>query len=37
MRRADAADGLAILLREITEKAFLFTLSNEAKQVALRR
>jgi 60 kDa SS-A/Ro ribonucleoprotein len=37
MRRADAAYGLAILLREIAEKVTIYTFSNEARFVPLRR
>jgi len=37
MRRTDAAYGLAILLREIAEKATIYTFSNEAKLVPSRR
>lgn len=37
MRRTDAAYGLAILLREIAEKATIYTFSNYTKQVAPRR
>lgn len=37
MRRTDAAYGLAILLREIAEKATIYTFSNEAKLVPARR
>jgi hypothetical protein len=37
MRRTDAAYGLAILLREIAEKATIYTFSNDAKLVPSRR
>jgi len=37
MRRTDAAYGLAILLREIAEKATIFTFSDHTKRVASRR
>jgi len=37
MRRADAADGVAILLREIAERVTIYTFSNQAKRVAARR
>ena len=37
MRRTDAAYGLAILLREIVEKATIYTFSNQAKLVPSRR
>ena len=37
MRRTDAAYGLAILLREIAEKATIYTFSNQAKLVPSRR
>jgi hypothetical protein len=37
MRRAEAAYGLAILLREIAEKVTIYTFSEEAKRVAARR
>jgi hypothetical protein len=37
MRRTDAAYGLAILLREIAEKATIYTFSQEAKLVPSRR
>jgi hypothetical protein len=37
MRRADAAYGLAILLREIAEKVTIYTFSNEARRVPARR
>ena len=37
MRRADAAYGLAILLREIAEKATIYTFSEDAKLVPARR
>jgi hypothetical protein len=37
MRRTDAAYGLAILLREIAEKATIYTFSDHAKLVAPRR
>ena len=37
MRRTDAAYGLAILLREIAEKATIFTFSDQTKLVAPRR
>jgi 60 kDa SS-A/Ro ribonucleoprotein len=37
MRRADAAYGLAILLREIAEKTTIYTFSNAAKLVPARR
>jgi hypothetical protein len=37
MRRTDAAYGLAILLREIAEKATVFTFSDHTKLVAPRR
>ncbi len=37
MHRADAAYGLAILLREIAEKATIYTFSDEARLVPARR
>ena len=37
MLRTDAAYGLAILLREIAEKASIYTFSNDLKRVAPRR
>ena len=37
MRRSDAGYGLAILLREIAEKATIYTFSEGAKRVASRR
>jgi 60 kDa SS-A/Ro ribonucleoprotein len=37
MRRADAAYGLAILLREIAEKVTIYTFSERAQQVPSRR
>jgi hypothetical protein len=37
MRRTDAAYGLAILLREVAEKATIYTFSDHAKLVAPRR
>ena len=37
MRRTDAAYGLAILLREITEKVTIYTFSNETRLVPSRR
>jgi len=37
MRRADAANGLAILLREITEKVTVYTFSEHARLVPSRR
>jgi 60 kDa SS-A/Ro ribonucleoprotein len=37
MRRTDAAYGLAILLREIAEKATIYTFSDQTKLVAPRR
>ncbi len=37
MRRTDAAYGLAILLREIAEKATIYSFSEDAKRVASRR
>ncbi|MGO8760311.1 MAG: TROVE domain-containing protein, partial [Terracidiphilus sp.] len=37
MRRTDAAYGLAILLREIAEKATIYTFSDDAKLVPSRR
>jgi Mg-chelatase subunit ChlD len=37
MRRTDAAYGVAILIREIAQKAMIYTFSNEAKLVAARR
>ena len=37
MRRTDAAYGLAILLREISEKATIYTFSETAKRVPSRR
>ena len=37
MKRTDAAYGLAILLREISEKVTIYTFSNSAKRVPSRR
>jgi hypothetical protein len=37
MLRTDAAYGLAVLLREISEKVSVYTFSNDLKQVAARR